>query len=575
MSIKSKAHLIYALNRSGELVSVDTVPNGNDCGCICPSCKDKLCAKNGGDNEKRIHHFAHQSGADCVGAVESVLHRMAKDILYESKCVFLPVRLDGSESELLHFDRVVVEFKDKETRLRPDCIGYHGDKCLWIEFKRTHAVDSKKRGKIISANIDCIEIDLNDCEQNPSAVKEFITNSSKNRIWIRDTSLVGKKRSDNYSFDLSDYCDYDNNEVSQRSNRTFAKDESGQIVSLEDGDFNMNEHEYFCLACGEELTVDVNSEDGTYGFIHVKTNDHCDDWVYLYEAAKAIVYDKFIHSPKFEIKVPQRQFCDEKANCQYSSKECFKENIFLYDLKKHNYNECLKDYNFYGTNFHCDLIIKRANTFDNAIIINFVGEDDDSYMDISAINYRIIEIPVPCEHILYVLRNNPIIGERDFEFINFRDNTETILADEIQHQVIRFQLFSSGKYYLDSVLCTDIDKKKRSTVYELFFVNLYSKADHDGIYFEPYDYVYYRARYYALYKCLNLKKKACYCELCFFYAEAYGFDHETIICKRYKTKGTPHYPMQTWPINCPHFSLNRKLIAEINSYYSSIKVIER
>lgn len=61
MSIKSKAHLIYALNRRGELVSVDTVPNGNDCGCICPSCKDKLCAKNGGDNEKRIHHFAHQA----------------------------------------------------------------------------------------------------------------------------------------------------------------------------------------------------------------------------------------------------------------------------------------------------------------------------------------------------------------------------------------------------------------------------------------------------------------------------------------------------------------------------------
>lgn len=51
---------------------------GNACGCICPHCKSALSAKNGGDGEKMIHHFAHLSGADCVGAVESALHLMAK-----------------------------------------------------------------------------------------------------------------------------------------------------------------------------------------------------------------------------------------------------------------------------------------------------------------------------------------------------------------------------------------------------------------------------------------------------------------------------------------------------------------
>lgn len=158
--MSSKAYLTWALNQKGDLVHVDEVPKGNDCGCICPHCKSALCAKNGGDSTIMLHHFAHLSGADCVGAVESALHKMAKDILSESKCVFLPNRFDGRLGEQHRFDRVEEEFYDKDTRLRPDCIGYNEDKSLWIEFKRTHAVDAKKRGKIISAHIDCIEIDL-------------------------------------------------------------------------------------------------------------------------------------------------------------------------------------------------------------------------------------------------------------------------------------------------------------------------------------------------------------------------------------------------------------------------------
>ena len=87
--MSSKAYLTWALNQEGDLVHVYDVPNGNECGCVCPHCKSVLCAKNGGDGERMIHHFAHLSGADCVGAVESALHKMAKDVLSESKCVFL------------------------------------------------------------------------------------------------------------------------------------------------------------------------------------------------------------------------------------------------------------------------------------------------------------------------------------------------------------------------------------------------------------------------------------------------------------------------------------------------------
>lgn len=85
--MNSKAFLTWALNKEGDMVHVDEVPNGNECGCICPHCKSALCAKNGGDGERMIHHFAHLSGADCIGAVESALHKMAKEIMLKSKCV--------------------------------------------------------------------------------------------------------------------------------------------------------------------------------------------------------------------------------------------------------------------------------------------------------------------------------------------------------------------------------------------------------------------------------------------------------------------------------------------------------
>ena len=34
----SKAYLTWALNQEGDLVYVDEVLNGNECGCVCPHC---------------------------------------------------------------------------------------------------------------------------------------------------------------------------------------------------------------------------------------------------------------------------------------------------------------------------------------------------------------------------------------------------------------------------------------------------------------------------------------------------------------------------------------------------------
>ena len=43
---------------SGQLVDVGNVKRGNACGCICPSCKTPLVARQGDEKE---WHFAHRS----------------------------------------------------------------------------------------------------------------------------------------------------------------------------------------------------------------------------------------------------------------------------------------------------------------------------------------------------------------------------------------------------------------------------------------------------------------------------------------------------------------------------------
>lgn len=550
-----KAYLTYALNKEGDLVHINSVPNGNDCGCICPHCKSQLCAKNGGTSEKMIHHFAHQSGADCIGAIESALHKMAKDVMKDALCIQLPDRLDGRKGELLKLDRLDVEFYDKDTGLRPDCIGYYGDKVIWIEFKRTHAVDTKKRGKIISAKIDCVELDINTCSLDPDAVRKFITEESDKRIWIRDTQTKPRHSSLGSRY----YSDNDDYWGNRRIQRVFALDENGALVNLLSDDFDMNIHRYYCVACGKELSIDVD-EGGTYYFIHIDEVVHCEDDLYLHEAAKEILHWRFNTKDGFEILVPQYHNCIEKSECPlFRQQLCHTRKGVPYNLKDYGYSECIKDFLLPDFKYKSDLVIKKNDSIQNAIIITIHA--GDCHVDVYTKDYRVIKICVHNELSLLNLTGSPIGGHATF-FMNFkRENGKLAPRTEMNRKVLKFSLFSSGKYYVAEVPCAKLDESKSSTVLEHVFVDVID--NHKD------------AKRYSLIKCYEQKRKACYCEICWFLEETSGlFDTSKTICKRYKTKGTPHYPLETMPLNCPHFSINKELVSIEKSKYKNVKMIE-
>ncbi len=545
-----KAFLTYALNKDGDLVHIDSVPNGNDCECFCPYCNSKLCAKNGGSGTRMVHHFAHVSGADCVGAIESALHKMAKDVMKETLSIQLPDRLDGSRGELLTLDRVEVEFYDKETSLRPDCIGFYGDKVIWIEFKRTHAVDAKKKGKIISANIDCVELDLNACVLNPEAVRNFIIKEKKNRVWIRDTKqksrIIGTKRE--YDYDKYEY---------RHVERTFAKDEKDRLVNLMNDKVDMNVHSYYCLACGKELTIDLD-ESGNYIFKHLDNGFKCDDDLYLHEAAKEIIKYKFYNNNEFKILVPQSQNCIEETGCIFYQPElCFTRKSISYNLKQHGYIDCFKNHKLPDLKYKCDLVIPTADNNKNAIVINIIA--GACHVEIDTNKHRVIDIEVSNSKSLLDLLYNPIRGNcSNFKF----ENKQRVSPSEMDRKILKFSLFSSGKYHIDTVPCDKINEYKHSTVLEYYFIN--GRQNNRNI-----------AKWYSLMRCHEQGHKVCLCEICWFKAQTKGlYSISQTICKRYKTTGTPHYPLMEMPVDCLYFKIDKEIENIVKSYYKNINVKE-
>lgn len=69
--------LEYAIEKDAEkFVHVDSVPNGKNCGCICPECKDILTAKNNCKDKR--NHFAHQNLVEGRACLMTQLHLAAQ-----------------------------------------------------------------------------------------------------------------------------------------------------------------------------------------------------------------------------------------------------------------------------------------------------------------------------------------------------------------------------------------------------------------------------------------------------------------------------------------------------------------
>ncbi len=537
--LKQKPYLTYALDADGKLIHVDSVSTGLACNCYCPHCKSELVAKNGGN--RKVHHFAHANGSDCVGAIESALHKMAKDILQEHKLIMLPPVLQNGMESQKRFEKVEAEVFDRELSLRPDCIGHtENGHFIWVEFKRTHEVDVKKAGKIISAKIDCVEIDLNSCELDPIKVKTFIESSREGRKWIYNHEAPQTYQvSDKNNYAQYHDIDYD---FEQSILRHIAIDEQNTIVNLYNLDeIDTNKHSYFCIACGKEVFINVDDY-GNYSFAHLAEDAPCEDDFYLHEAAKKVLCKNFNVQQKFDVYIPQQHLCDKGCQCSlFSENNCSVEIPIPYDLKTHGYDSCEIEYKFPNKQFSYDAVFKRGDDLKTAIVI--IIDAGTCHIEPENLKNRAIEVSVRSENDIFKLYERTLCGE-NVRFYNFGNGSaKTTSWKEINRQILKFTLFSSGKYHLGAESC--MATKKRSAIYEMIISNGYEN--------------YKATKQYAILHCYNLNKVLCLCEICYYLRSVDSFLSSENICIRYKTKGTPRNPLETMPIKCPYFSLDKSL----------------
>lgn len=198
--------LAYGEAKDGTVVHISQVPSGLACGCICPGCASPLIARKGPLN---VHHFGHHGAVPCGQALESALHKLAKQVLDEERTLLLPEirgRHNGREElghkERVHaFDDAVLEHK--LDTIVPDVIVRKGDRSLLVEMYVTHRCGPEKIAKIIALGIPCVEIDLRKLPRDASIdeVRQALTSTAR-RHWVHNPKIaeanekVAKKMAD-------------------------------------------------------------------------------------------------------------------------------------------------------------------------------------------------------------------------------------------------------------------------------------------------------------------------------------------------------------------------------------------
>ena len=169
-----------------KMVHIDSVPNGYKCECICPKCDKPLNARQGKVNE---HSFAHKpEDGFCIGYGEASIHKLAKQLIAEKKCVMFPSGQNIKEG-LKTFEKVELEKSIEEFDLRPDILCTDSEGVKWaIEIFYSNPLDENRKAKYIKAQLNCLEININSIsikqDIEASELKIFLFESVNDREWI-------------------------------------------------------------------------------------------------------------------------------------------------------------------------------------------------------------------------------------------------------------------------------------------------------------------------------------------------------------------------------------------------------
>jgi len=205
---------------SQRMANVNDVRNGQACECVCVACGVRLQARQGAI---RAWHFAHDEETDCLGVAEAAIHRMAKQMIAERGCVFMPSkqlsrtiygeRQVWSETITVEVqvagvhrladceqEKTLRDSQSEGSSRRPDVFALLDGTPLIIEILNTHAVDLEKLEWLERQGCSALEIDVADLEHlTPDEILEALEvrlfQTSAHSVWLVHAGDEEAKRS--------------------------------------------------------------------------------------------------------------------------------------------------------------------------------------------------------------------------------------------------------------------------------------------------------------------------------------------------------------------------------------------
>ena len=187
----------YAL-REDRVVHISEVPRGLACECVCLSCGQPQVARKGLD---RRHHFAHHIESGCLGSVETLLHRLAKQLLSAANAIWLLAyvyrgRLKPDRGRPVAIERTLfargrlpiheIWVEHRRGAIVPDIILPYKDRELFLEIAVTHRVDRAKLRHVRRLNSPLLELRLTpeDIQLGPAELARKLTEDARIKRWL-------------------------------------------------------------------------------------------------------------------------------------------------------------------------------------------------------------------------------------------------------------------------------------------------------------------------------------------------------------------------------------------------------
>jgi hypothetical protein len=143
----------------------DDVPSGLSCGCICHECKKPLqCVHRKG---KFRSYFRHHCLGECMGALESLAHKLAKDVFARNSAVLLPT------GKIFTYDRCIVERgrhgKQPDIRL----IDSATERSMIVEIFYSHKMEADTLQAFQEKGEWVMEIDISNLRHGLPSMQDF------------------------------------------------------------------------------------------------------------------------------------------------------------------------------------------------------------------------------------------------------------------------------------------------------------------------------------------------------------------------------------------------------------------